>query len=85
MKTELITLELPVEVVAAVRRAVERGDYPSMGEAVSDAVLHWAPGDEATDQLRSAWQEAVSRSGPYLPVNEVFDRLEARYGPARKS
>ena len=83
-KTESITIELPVEVVEAVRRAVERGAYPSMGEAVSDAVLHWAPGDEATDQLRSAWQEAMSHSRSYLPVDEVFSHLEARYSSARK-
>ncbi len=83
MKTETVTVELPVELLAQVRGAVEHGDYSSSNEAISDALQGWSErrGAEAEDSswLREAWQEAENDDRPAVPMDEVFDRLKSKY------
>jgi Arc/MetJ-type ribon-helix-helix transcriptional regulator len=82
-KTETLTVNLPVELVAQVRGAVEHGEYRSDNEAISDALLDWSArrgsGAEDTGRLRQAWREATEVDAPYVPMEEVFGRLKARY------
>jgi len=82
-KTETLTVDLPVELLAQVRGAVEHGDYRSSNEAVADALLDWSVtrSIEAEDigWLKQAWQEAIDDNSPHVPMDEVFDRLKARY------
>lgn len=78
-KTETLTIDVPTELADQVRNAVGRGEYSSNDEAVSDALAAWsASRDLDTEYLRRAWQEAEN-SGPSIPMDEVFDRLEAKY------
>jgi antitoxin ParD1/3/4 len=83
VKTETLIVDLPVEVMAKVRGAVEDGEYGSDNEVVSDALLVWASrrGNETEDVewLRQAWQESIDDGAPYVPMEEVMDRLEAKY------
>ncbi len=83
VKTETLTVDLPVEVMAKVRGAVEDGEYGSDNEVVSDALLTWASRRsteaEDTEWLRHAWQQSVNDGAPYVPMEEVMDRLEAKY------
>jgi antitoxin ParD1/3/4 len=82
-KMETLTVNLPVEVMAKVRIAVEDGDYDSDSDVIFDAILAWSSrrGDATEDvvRLRQAWQESVDDGAPYVPMEEVMDRLEAKY------
>ncbi len=82
LKTEILTVELPEELVAVIRSAVHDGEYRSDDEAVCDALQTWKaqrnPHDEDTAHVRIAVKEAGDH-GVYVPMDEVFDRLEAKY------
>ena len=81
-KTETLTVEVPEELVAAMRGAVHDGKYRSDDEVVSEALSRWnqdrALQDEDTARIRAAVQEAIDH-GVYVPMDEVFDRLDAKY------
>lgn len=83
VKMETLTVDLPADVMAKVRGAVEDGEYRSENDVVSDALIAWASQrGEATEDvawLRQAWQESVDDGAPYVPMEEVMDRLEAKY------
>jgi len=83
LKTETVTVDLPVELLAQVRGAVEDGDYSSSNEAISDALQGWCERrgvvSEDAERLRDAWQEAEADDRPPVPMEEVFDRLKSRY------
>jgi len=82
-KLETLTIELPAVLVEQVRSAVAQGEYRSANEAVSEALGDWSarrdPGFD-TERLRAKWQESVEDERPHQTMDEVFDRLEARYG-----
>jgi len=82
-KTETVTVDLPTELLAQVRGAVEHGDYSSNDAVISDALLDWSDKRggfiEDTDWLKQALQEADDHSGSDVPMEEVMDRLEAKY------
>jgi Arc/MetJ-type ribon-helix-helix transcriptional regulator len=77
--TESITLELEAEVVAKIRSAVQRGQYASLNDAVSDALSHWRATAEDTKYLRDLWDEAMQDEGPGEPMEVAMDRLETKY------
>jgi len=83
LKTETVTVDLPVELLAQVRGAVEDGDYPSSNEAISDALQGWSERrgvvSEDAEWLREAWDEAEKDDRPSVPMDEVFDRLKSKY------
>ena len=80
---EKISIALPPEMVAQVRRAVETGEYASSSEVIRDALRDWArkrgPKQVGLQELRKMWQEAIEKTGPGLPMEEVMSRLERRY------
>lgn len=82
-KVETVTVELPVELVAKVRDAVQEGDYASSDAAISDALASWSQSREHlykdAGTLKSFWQEVENDSRPGLSVDEVFGPLKARY------
>ena len=78
-KAESVNVTFPAEVIAMARRAVERGLYSSIDEVVSDAISHWTPREEDVEWLRQAVKEADKDEGPGVPMEEVMDRLEAKY------
>jgi len=82
-KVETVTVELPEELVAKVRDAVQEGDYPSSDAAISDALLGWSERREHLYEdaaaLKSLWRAAENDSRSSLSVAEVFEPLKARY------
>ncbi len=85
-KTESVTVDLSVELLAQVREAVKRGLYRSEDEAIAEALVDWSlkghTEDENIEWLRQALQQADDCLEPDVPSEEmeaVFDRLEAKY------
>jgi antitoxin ParD1/3/4 len=80
---EKISIALPPEMVAAVRQAVETGEYASSSEVVRDALRDWTQKRnlrrQGLDELRQVWREAMDDKTPGVPVDEVLDRLERKY------
>jgi antitoxin ParD1/3/4 len=80
---EKISIALPPEMVAVVRRAVETGEYASSSEVVRDALRDWTQKrsmrQQGIDELRQVWRQAVEDKGTGVAVKEVLNRLERKY------
>lgn len=86
---EKISIALPQEMVAQVRRAVDMGEYASSSEVVRDALREWAQRrnlrQQGLDELRRVWRQAIESKSPGVPPEEVFTRLRQRYKVTGKS
>jgi len=86
---EKISIALPPEMVTAVRRAVETGEYASTSEVVRDALRDWTQKrgmqQKGIDELRQVWRQAMEDKSPGVPVKTVLDRLERKYRDLSKS
>ncbi|MFN9031078.1 MAG: type II toxin-antitoxin system ParD family antitoxin [Betaproteobacteria bacterium] len=80
---EKISIALPAEMVATIRRAVETGDYASSSEVVRDALRDWthkrSVRQQGIAQLRAVWQEALDDKATGMPTDDVLTRLERKY------
>jgi antitoxin ParD1/3/4 len=80
---EKISIALPPAMVAVLRQAVETGEYASSSEVVRDALRDWTQKrslrQQAIDELRQVWRQAMEDNSPSVPVKEVLDRLERKY------
>jgi antitoxin ParD1/3/4 len=80
---EKISIALPPEMAANVRKAVETGEYASPSEVVRDALHEWMLKrnlrQQSLDELRSLWRQAQQDKTPGAPVDEILDRLEHKY------
>lgn len=85
---EKISIALPSEMVAAVREAVETGEYASSSEVVRDALRDWTHKrslrQEGLDELRHVWRQAMENKSPGVPVKDVMNRLERKYRDSAK-
>jgi antitoxin ParD1/3/4 len=70
-------------MVALVRQAVETGEYASSSEVVRDALRDWTHKRQLQQngitELRQIWQEAREKNAPYVPADDVMERLERKY------
>jgi antitoxin ParD1/3/4 len=87
---EKLSIALPTEMAALVRRAVDGGEYSSNSEVIRDALRDWTHKRSLREQglsdLRKRWLEAVADDSEGLDPGPVFDRLEAKYdGLAEKT
>ena len=59
---EKISIALPAEMAANVRKAVETGEYASSSEVVRDALHEWMLKRDlkqhSLDELRNLWRQA---------------------------
>jgi antitoxin ParD1/3/4 len=84
-KLERITVDLPEELVSAVRAAVSSGDYATMSEAVSAALKEWraeqAPPGVPSPRSREELLEMIAEGekGPFLDGPTVLAELRAKY------
>jgi Arc/MetJ-type ribon-helix-helix transcriptional regulator len=83
-KTGTLTIDIPTELLAQIRGAVQSGDYISDEEIVSEALQDWGAKHgagfvEDIEWLRQAIKEADEDEGPGVPMEEVMDGLEAKY------
>jgi antitoxin ParD1/3/4 len=79
---EKLSVALPSEMAALVRRAVDGGEYSSNSEVIRDALRDWTHKRNLREQsltnLRKAWQEAVADNSEGVDPEPVFDRLESK-------
>jgi antitoxin ParD1/3/4 len=82
---EKISIALPGEMAARVRKVVETGEYASSSEVVRDALHEWMLKRDlrqhGLDELRNLWRQAQEDKSPGTPVDEILDRLERKYKP----
>ena len=80
---EKISIALPPEMVASIRKAVETGEYASYSELVRDALHEWMLKRDlrqhSLDELRKLLRQAQADKAPGAPVDEILDRLERKY------
>lgn len=80
---EKLSIALPAEMAALVRRAVDVGEYSSNSEVIRDALRDWTHKrnlrEQSLSNLRKNWQEAVVDESEGLDPDPVFDRLESKY------
>jgi antitoxin ParD1/3/4 len=80
---EKLSIALPGEMAALVRRAVETGEYSSNSEVVRDALRDWTHKRKLREQslknLRERWREAMADHSEGLEPERVFDRLQRKY------
>ena len=69
---EKISIALPPEMVASVRKAVDGGEYSSSSEVVREALRDWSHKrklqQNGIEELRSVWAAARAKDGPYVPA-----------------
>jgi len=80
---EKISIALPPEMAANVRKAVETGEFASTSEVVRDALHEWMLKrnlrQQSLDEMRSLWRQAQQDKTPGALVDEIMDRLELKY------
>jgi len=80
---EKISIALPPELAANIRKAVETGEYASSSEVVRDALQEWMLKrnlrEQSLDELRNLWRQATADKTPGAPVDDILDRLERKY------
>jgi antitoxin ParD1/3/4 len=86
---EKLSVALPAEMAALVRRAVDLGEYSSNSEVIRDALRDWTHKRNLREQglagLRKKWQDAVADDSEGLEPDPVFERLEGKYEGLAKS
>ena len=65
---EKISIALPPEMVASIRKAVETGEYASSSEVVRDALHEWTLmrdlRQQSLGELRTLWRQALEDKTP---------------------
>lgn len=86
---EKLSIALPSEMAALVRRAVDGGEYSSNSEVIRDALRDWTYKrnlrEHGLANLRKQWLEAVADDSEGLDPDPVFDRLESKYDGLAKA
>lgn len=86
---ERLSIALPEPMAAAVRRAVEAGEYASTSEVIRDALRLWEARRQLRERdlevLRQRWDEgkASGRAGP-LDVQRLIADERAKRGTKRE-
>jgi antitoxin ParD1/3/4 len=79
---EKLSVALPSEMAALVRRAVDGGEYSSNSEVIRDALRDWTHKRNLREQslsgLRKAWSDAIADESEGLDPEPVFERLESK-------
>ena len=81
---ERLTITLPSEMAAAVRSAVDGGDYASSSEVIREALREWKLRRslmlQEPDELRRLWSEGIA-SGPgrFDSIDEIKDEAQRRH------
>jgi Arc/MetJ-type ribon-helix-helix transcriptional regulator len=81
---ETLSVTPPAHVLAEVRKAVLDGEYASSDAVLQAALSDWTvsralESEEYRKYVHAAVQEALNDNSPGVPMDEVFDRLEAKY------
>jgi len=87
---EKMSIALTPEMAAAVRAAVENGEYVSHSEVVRDALREWqlrrALHDREVEELKRLWQEGVaSGPGQFADMDAIKAEARRRLAPSDRS
>lgn len=77
---ERLSIAVTPDMAAALREAIEAGEYASAGEVVREALNEWRlrrAGREAAAELGRLWDEGLA-SGPTVDGEEAFERIRGR-------
>lgn len=75
---ERITVTLPAEMAATLRRTVDGGEYATTSEIVREALRDWTRARDAEQRELEALRALIregDESGPGIPAEEVFAEL----------
>jgi antitoxin ParD1/3/4 len=86
---EKMSIALPADMAALVRKAVETGDYASGSEVIREALREWkarrAARSEAVSELRRLWEEGIdSGRSAALGIAAIRKRGRQRLQSSRK-
>jgi antitoxin ParD1/3/4 len=86
---EKMSIALPADMAALVRKAVETGDYASGSEVIREALREWkarrAARSEAVSELRRLWEEGIdSGRSAALDIAAIRKRGRQRLQSSRK-
>ena len=86
---ENLSIALPTELAALVRRAVNAGEYSSQSEVVREALRDWTQKRNTRAltlaQLRKAWREAVADDSDGEDPAPILNALERKYDELAKA
>jgi antitoxin ParD1/3/4 len=86
-QTEKLSISLPGEMAKWIREKVDSGSYSSNSEIIREGLRLLQDHDERRTQKLKALQNMVEesiKSGPGIPAEEVFTRMEERNRQWRK-
>jgi Arc/MetJ-type ribon-helix-helix transcriptional regulator len=80
--TERLVVELPSDLVAMLRQAVERGDFSSERDALSSILRAWHDDDEIDREIEAiranvAEGLAEAASGEFIEADDLHAELRA--------
>ena len=86
---EKVSIELTSEMAAAVREAVEKGEYASSSEVVREALRDWklkrSLHQKEIEELRRIWQIGLdSGSGRFADMQEIKTQARRLHEKARR-
>jgi antitoxin ParD1/3/4 len=77
------TVALPSDLMDAVAKAVETGEYASNDDVVREALQEWVHNrslsPETVADLGQLWRHALENAQPGVSADEVLNRLERKY------
>lgn len=89
MVDDALTLTLSPEQSRALRQAVEAGEFPSVDDALADALMLWRrrreDGEENLAWLKAGILRARLDPSPDLSEEELDARMQAFYAAAEKA
>ena len=75
---ERVTVTMPAEMMAGLRRTVEGGEYASTSEIVREALREWSRRRDDERRDLETLREAIrvgDESGQSIPADQVFAEL----------
>ena len=81
--TAEVRVALTPDMLDAVSKAVEAGEYASTSDVLRDALSDWMRNRdlplETTAELGRIWRHALENEHPAVSAEEVLERLENKY------
>lgn len=81
-KAERITITLPPDMLASIKKKVDSGFYSSISELIWEAMRLWQQKEEEhqarLDLIRGRLVRSA-KSGPPVPLDTAFQKIEERH------
>lgn len=81
-KAERITITLPPDMLASIKKKVDSGFYSSTSELIREAMRLWQQKEEERqariDLIRKRLKQSVNSGSP-IPLDAAFKKVEERH------